>query len=237
MRLAMLIPSRQRPKAAWEAAYGALERAQGDTHIFVCVDGDDDPGYHDDAALMVPGVHRCYKSTRHGLVATLNRWGWAAADGKLSTEPFTHIGFMGDDHRVRTPGWDLTLMETAGTGLAYGNDLLQRSLLPTAIVMHADIVRALGRMAPPTLWHMYCDDYWLALGRAGNGHGVGITYRDDVVIEHLHPAAGKAQMDDSYNRTNSPQQFEADREAWRQFVLDGGVEADLYQILAHRGGL
>lgn len=231
LKLAMLIPTRQRPKAALEAAGEALRLAGGDTTILVCVDGDDDPGYRDDAFVQ-PGLTRCTHPVRSGLVATLNRWSVFAL--KFIDCGFTHVGFMGDDHRARTHGWDLTLMESAGGGLAYGNDLLQRSLLPTSIVMHADIVRGVGRMVPPALWHMYCDDYWLALGRAGEGHGCGITYRDDVIIEHMHPSAGKAELDESYQETNSPEQFETDREAWRQFVLAGGVEMDLAQVLQYR---
>ncbi len=49
-------------------------------------------------------------------------------------------------------------------------------------------------MVPPALIHMYADNFWLAIGRAMRR----IEYLDDVIVEHLHPAAGKSEMDASY---------------------------------------
>lgn len=228
MKLTMLIPSRLRPNAAWEAAGEALRLAGGDTTIQVCADGEEDPRYYENPPserLVASGSHE-----RRGLIGTLNLWGERAA----RVDPqVTHVGFMGDDHRTRTPGWDVKLMEAAGDGLAYGDDLLRGEELPTAVVMHADILRALGRMAPPELYHMYCDDYWLAIGRAG----LGIRYVPEVVIEHLHPAAGKAVHDASYDESNSPQRFAADATAWAVFKGQGGVERDVEAVRAWRAAV
>lgn len=232
MKLAMLIPTRWRPTAAREAAETALALAGGDTTIHLCVDGDDDPGYRS-GAFQRRGIVRRYASVHSGMIATLNRAALAAVHERLDDEdPYTHVGFMGDDHRPRTLGWDQQLMAAAGDGLAYGNDLLRGAELPTAVVMHVDIVRALGRMAPETLGHMYCDDYWLALGNAG----VGIRYVPEVVIEHLHPAAGKAQMDASYELSNHPDRYAEDASAWALFKAQGGVENDVEAIRRHRVG-
>jgi hypothetical protein len=36
------------------------------------------------------------------------------------------------------------------------------------------------------------------------------VYLPDVIIEHLHPAAGKAEMDEGYARVNQPKWYEED---------------------------
>jgi hypothetical protein len=65
-------------------------------------------------------------------------------------------------------------------------------------------------MVPATMVHLYLDNFWKELGAGLDG----LVYRPDVVIEHIHPAAGKAPMDDGYREANSSEQDRADREAW-----------------------
>jgi hypothetical protein len=136
------------------------------------------------------------------------------------------VGFMGDDHWPRTRGWDarmLDALDQLGTGLVYGNDLLQGENLPTAVAMTSDIVRTLGWMVPPGMQHLYLDDAWLALGRA-----IGrITYLPDVVIEHRHPIANKAPWDDTYREANDGALYIRDKvafERWRNNEMSGDVE-------------
>ena len=45
---------------------------------------------------------------------------------------------------------------------------------------------------------MYVDDAWMAWGQA-----VGIEFLEDVVIEHLHPTAGKSETDASYETSEA----------------------------------
>jgi hypothetical protein len=138
----------------------------------------------------------------------------------------------GDDHRVRTRGWDEALTDAAGpVGIAYGDDLIQGVELPTSVVMSSDIVRTLGQMVPPTLQHLFVDDYWKALGI-----GIGqLHYVPEVVIEHMHPSAGKAEMDDSYAITNHPDRYESDSAAWKAYRDDGplGEDLDKLSVLVH----
>lgn len=119
------------------------------------------------------------------------------------------LGFMGDDHLPRTPGWNTMIVEQLkqlGTGIAYGNDLYQGERIPTQWFMTSDIVRALRRMVPAPVDHLYCDNAVLALGQ-----GTGcIRYLSDVVIEHMHPVAGKASSDAGYQRVNSRRQYQRD---------------------------
>lgn len=107
---------------------------------------------------------------------------------------------INDDHIFRTPEWEERFMETLKDGgVAYGNDLLQKERLATAATFSGDILKKLGYVALPELEHLYIDNFWMEIGR-----GIGkLFYLPDVIIEHMHPAAGKAVMDAEYQRSNS----------------------------------
>lgn len=142
-----------------------------------------------------------------------------------ASSPFA-IGFMGDDHRPRTKGWDaefLTELQKMQTGIVYGNDLIQGENLPTAVAMTSDIIETLGYMVPPNMKHMWLDNYWKELGQKT---GI-LRYRPDVIIEHLHPIAGRAPWDDGYLAVNALMQ--SDKDAWDAYVL-ADLEADIEKI-------
>ena len=139
------------------------------------------------------------------------------------------VGFLGDDHRPRTPGWDTRLLAALDgrPGVAYGDDLHQGGRLPTAVVISSAIIRTLGYMVPPGQDHLYLDDFWrqlgLDLGR--------LEYVPDVIVEHCHPNAGKAPWDDGYERVNSPAQNTADSAAYARFMSSAWPE-DLARLRA-----
>jgi hypothetical protein len=96
-------------------------------------------------------------------------------------------------------------------------------------MMTADIVSALGYMVPPELVHLYLDNVWMDWGR-----GMGaLTYLDDVVIEHMHPAAGKAVNDVGYLEANSAEQLHADRTAYEKYC-ETQLPHDLARLVALR---
>jgi hypothetical protein len=141
---------------------------------------------------------------------------------------------MGDDHRPRTRGWDTAYMQELGrlgTGLVYGNDLIQGQALPTQVAMTSDIVLATGHMVPPGIVHLWIDNAWLAIGNALGA----ITYLPDVVVEHQHPIAGKAAWDAGYAECNTDALMDADRavfEQWQAETLPDWVR----QIKEYRRG-
>jgi hypothetical protein len=129
----------------------------------------------------------------------------------------TYVGFIGDDNRFRSEGWDEELhkaLDEMGGGVAYADDMWHHENLPTAWFVSAKIVEALGWMAMPTLTHLYMDNVWSTIGR-GIAH---FKYVPSAVIEHLHPTYGKNQWDDSYRRTNSPEMYEHDRLAFEEWL-------------------
>lgn len=139
-----------------------------------------------------------------------------------------YLGFMGDDHLPRTVGWDERVMEALdslpGPGIVWCNDLFQRENLPTAVFLHSEIVECLGWMALPTLRHLYCDNVWLHLA-----HQLGHRYLDDVIIEHIHPHAGKTAADEQYDRVNSAEMYALDEAAYLAWRRDHSI-ADVEKV-------
>jgi hypothetical protein len=139
---------------------------------------------------------------------------------KKYANQYDYIAFMGDDHRIRTYGWDEILVNSIKdfkNGIAYGNDLFQREQLPTAVLLSSNIVSKLGFMAPPRQKHLYLDNFWLDLGRALGQ----IVYHNDVIIEHMHFANGKAEKDAGYAEVNSSEIFNYDRNEYSIFHQSG----------------
>jgi hypothetical protein len=206
-RLVVLVPTRGRPENIVELLQ-AFKDTNAEANIVIVCD-EDDPKLEEYKATGASGL--VYPREGKGMAKPLNK-----AANELAYH-YDFFAFMGDDHRPRTQGWDIAIQEELsklGTGLAYGNDLIQGAGLPTAVFMTADIVRTLGGMVPPNMIHLYLDNFWLELGRDLNA----ITYREDVIIEHLHPIAGKAQWDEQYREVNAQEVYSADAIAFKQYM-------------------
>lgn len=227
MSLAVIVPSRGRPQNI-ERLIEAWNTTNATADLVVGLD-DDDPALADypKADLAGPFGFDVHTGPRLRMVGTLNKI--AASHAPL----YDHVGFIGDDHIPRTVGWDKTItqeLDLLGTGIVYGNDLLQGANLPTAVFMTSDIVKALGWMALPGARHLYVDDAWRELGRALDA----LTYLPDVIIEHLHPVAGKTEWDDSYRETNSGDTYDHDRGVFERWLADG-LPRDIAKIRAFHG--
>jgi hypothetical protein len=152
---------------------------------------------------------------------------------ELHANYFGHfaLGFAGDDHLPRTPGWAGTMireLRSLGTGIVYPDDGYQGEKLPTSWAMTADIVKALGRMVPADVAHLFCDNAVLDLGRAADC----IRYLPDVLVEHVHPVAGKADWTDAYRTVNSRERWRTDKAAYRAWqVADLPQQTDIVREL------
>jgi hypothetical protein len=201
--LLFIVPSRGRPHniAALHDAWSAT--TTGVSGLLVAADADDPelPGYEQVCAER--GIELTV-GPRIRMVPTLN---------KVAVERAPHhfaLGFLGDDHRPRTLGFDahyLAELRTLGTGFVYGNDLLAGERLPTQWAQTSDIVQALGAMVPAPVRHLWADNMIFDLGHAVDR----IRYLPDVIVEHCHPLAGTAVEDDGYREVNHPDAHEADR--------------------------
>ncbi|WFE45309.1 hypothetical protein [Verrucosispora sp. WMMD1129] len=220
--LLVIVPSRGRPESvarmakAWRET-GAHEHAQ----LVFAIDADDprrDDYYVTD--LPLGGVDEVVffheLPAWKPMVHKLNECAMAA----IGVHHWSAVAFMGDDHLPRTHGWAkryLDELRRLRTGIVYGDDGYQGGGLPTQWAMTSDIVQALDRMVPAPVEHLYCDNSILALGQAARC----IKYLPDVLIEHMHPVAGKAEQDDQYRRVNSREQYGRDRSAYHRWRRDG----------------
>lgn len=203
----VIVPSRGRPQTLAQMAE-AWSETDATADLMYVVD-DDDPtlDLYEKAFAEIDNPNVILTvGPRLRLAGSLN----AAANQWAGS--YAAVGFLGDDHRPRTSGWDKRFAQclSGGAGVVYGNDLLMGSRMPTAVVMTSNIIHTLGYMCPPGLVHLCLDLVWLDWGQ-----GMGrITYLDDVVIEHLHPANGKATLDDGYVEVNSEAMVSADTTAY-----------------------
>ena len=217
MSLLVLCPSRGRPDSARELL-DTFQRTKSNTSSYLAFVVDiDDP-----TAGEYPRGTYVIERGRPGMVDALNR----VAGNEVSK--YGYIGFVGDDHRFRTKGWDnvmLAYLSRAGGGFAYANDLLQGENLPTAVFVSSEIVKELGYFAPPNLAHLYVDDSWKLLGDGADC----LYYFPDIIIEHMHPYAGKAEWDEGYKRVNDSAVVSADRWAYEAWVA-GEASADIARV-------
>lgn len=215
--LAIITPTRGRPERLERMIYQATLLAHMELEFFVGIDDDDESDYQPLLDKVFANGVRIYVQRLPRM--SLSMWTNHLVERALETDGSpAYVASLGDDHAVRTAGWDAKLIgaieRMQGPGFAYGNDLLQGVSLPTAWVSSAAVVRELGWMMLPSCEHMYVDNAILSLGRAADR----IAYVPGVTIEHEHPAAGKAKTDASYAESSTQARFEADRlayEAWR----------------------
>lgn len=217
--LTVIVPTRGRPNSALSLIHAVQDtRRIHDTNVVLAVDRDDPELnlYWDMADIH--SFSRVEVVNGGWMVAALNE----AAMRVVADRAVTAVGFMGDDHRPRTPGWDaayLSALYELGAGIVYGDDLLQHEFVPTQCAMSASIVRKLGWMAHPSLKHMYVDTLWRDMANIAER----LRYLPDIVVEHLHYLNGKAIEDDGYKRVNAPEVFSADELVFRTLHASGHV--------------
>jgi hypothetical protein len=216
-----LCPSRGRPEKAQEA-WDSFEKTKSrdSSSMWFIVDEDDES--FEEYGKRVPTTS-VEPSGRRGMVDPLNtvvRQTWSRCDV---------IGFVGDDHRFRTVGWDEifeTQLASVGGGLAYGFDGNWRDgEIPTQIFISTNILKALGWMALPAARHLYVDNAWRVIGEKLNR----LYYFPDILIEHMHPAYSKADWDEGYTLVNSSEMYDHDRTAF-ELWLQTSAEEDVDRV-------
>lgn len=217
--LTVIVPTRSRPHLiprmvdAWfkTGAFGTAE-----LHFVVDVD---DMAYDQYVRVFdrYPSIVWSAMPDWMPMVPKLNiAAGWAA---KRSSA----VAFMGDDHVPRTEMWASKLLADHamnGTSIVYGQDGFQDQKLPTWWSMSSDIIEKLGRMVPANVQHLYCDNAVKELGEAAEI----LLYDPSILIEHMHPVAGKAKMDPQYERVNRRQQYNRDEAEFRIWQESGRAE-------------
>jgi hypothetical protein len=224
--LTVIVPSRERPHVVADLVGSFLDTITvSTTRLVIALDHSDptSPQYLQNLVSLGDGaqaITTIEMVTGGTMVNALNEMAARVVSSRLVEA----VGFLGDDHRPRTYGWDacyLTALRQAGAGIVYGDDLLQHAFVPTQCAMSADIVRQLGWMAHPSLRHMYVDTLWRDMAQP-----VGkLIYLPDVTIEHMHYLNNKAKMDAGYERVNDPEVYRVDEEAFRRLHATGIVRS------------
>ncbi len=224
----VVVPSRGRPQNIKELIASFQATCEADTKLWVCVD-EDDPELEEYSQVIhesQSGFTYLFVNTPSRIGPILNRAVPQAA------EQDDVVAFMGDDHRPRTVAWDqlyINNLRQMGTGVVYGNDLYQGANIPTQVAMTSNIVKATGYFVPPGAKHLYLDNMWKDLGEA-----IGIRYLSDVIVEHMHPCAGKGEWDEGYAANNSTETYSEDAivyNEWKQNDLPRWIE----QIRTYNG--
>jgi hypothetical protein len=134
-------------------------------------------------------------------------WGSLQASMQWCYETFpdaSHYGWLADDTRPRTQGWDRQLEHAAGDwGLSYARDLwysetpleldgLQKGRnMSSGLCWAGSLVREVGWWALPGVRQAGIDTAWMDIVRPLGLH----RYTHDVVVEHLNWQTGKRERD------------------------------------------
>lgn len=237
-RMLIIVPTRSRPEnvsrviKAWEET-DAFRHAD----LLFAYDWDDpkcgpyELAIADAQVVRKLPVHSFSIPEWHPLVPKLNRVAMTYA----KQDRYFAIGFAGDDHLPRSVWWAGRYMhelKKLGTGVVSCPDGYRKDQLPTQWAMTADIVRALGRMVPAPVEHLYCDNAVQDLAEAAGCY----AYLDDVLIEHMHPAARKAPTDAQYQHVNRTDQFRKDRAIYQAWKAAAPRKMQIEQVRALRSG-
>jgi hypothetical protein len=224
--LLIIVPSRGRPENIARLLDSVHETSKLATHLHVVVD-EDDPKLNSYTKVMshAAGPDDVLEvGLPKGLAA------WTNEIAVRMAHQYSYLASFGDDHLPKTTYWDYFLTrgieDMGGTGFTYPWDGTREDV-PEACVMSSDIVQALGWMCEPTLEHFYVDDVWADLG-----HGAQcIRHLRAVIVEHVHPRAGKAKADKTYSDANP--KLETDREAYQTWRSERMTD-DIKKIITLR---
>lgn len=205
MAITVLCPTKGRPRQAVETHKSFLStKTLADTQLLFIVNEGDEQDYPDLPVVTVPQRAWMNEVLQEGADSVLAR-----------PAPPDIIGFIGDDNRFRTDGWDVLVTEALSEGgIAYGNDLAQGENLPAHVFVTTAIVKALGWFGLPGSHHLYLDNTWKALGVGADC----LHYLPNVVVEHLHPSFGKGQMDKSYRVSNAESTYGHDSAVFHRWI-------------------
>lgn len=226
----VLCPSRGRPEKAAELRDSFDDSRSADSRLLFVVDSDDVTASTYERLGL--DVMRIEPTPGGGMAGALNTAVTAVL--ALGDDPAI-MGFVGDDHRFRSKGWDSYFtnhLRDVGGGFVYGHDRFwHNGELPTQIFISSPIVRELGWMALPGCAHLYLDNAWKDLAEAADC----LYWMPNVVIEHMHPAVGKAEWDSQYRYNNSSERYAHDLAAFQEWRGSPQFEVDVENVRRHTG--
>jgi glycosyltransferase involved in cell wall biosynthesis len=186
--ISVLVPTRNRPHSVKRLLDSAYATADTDVEFIFYVD-QDDPSYLE--TLQLTGVDNTITGPRVVLSEM-----WNACAKVARHDIMMHCG---DDIVFRSDDWDTKVLEEFDHWpdkivFVHGRDGYQDARLGTHGFLHRRWVDAVGYLVPPYFSSDY-NDLWLtevadALDRR--------RYLPDIYTEHMHPAAGKGEWDQTH---------------------------------------
>jgi hypothetical protein len=206
-----VLPTRSRPSNC-ERFIAAWKDSQASTRVYVRLDSCD-PELDALLSLTWPSEFQVVVGNRDSITLSSNE-----VFVKYPSEPW--YGFLADDFVPQTPCWDQALIKQAGSqDISYPNDLANRKKrLPTLPCVGGDLVRAVGWFSFPHTRHYYIDTAWQFIGERLDR----IHRMENVIVEHMHPANDKSDMDTVYREAKA--KMSGDREAYDNWILTQGDE-------------
>lgn len=206
-RISILCPTRGRPDNVRRLVESADATASGPVQFVFYVDHDDTCGPPE----RPPGVSdKIQAHVTQGPRIVLSEM-WNECAQCAAADVMMHCG---DDIVFRTPGWDDRVLEAFEAipdriALVHGDDKFNYGVA-THGFLHRAWVDAVGYFCPPYFASDY-NDTWLTEVADGLGRRVEV----DVLTEHMHPCAGKAEWDVTHReRLARHKQEDCDR-IWR----------------------
>lgn len=194
-KISLLHATRGRPSKAWKTRMEWLRLASNPDaveHIFA-IDSND-------AESLMLCIARCVVVSGNG--GPVDAWNEAArhAKGEILVQ-------LSDDFEP-FQGWDTAIIDAIGDTskpavLAVSDGHRTDSLLCMAILTRARY-QAQGHLFHPEFFSMFSDNWFTECAHRDD---VVIDARDRITFEHLHPAFGKAEMDETYARSNDTQNY------------------------------
>lgn len=194
-KISLLHATRGRAGKAWKARMEWLRTANNPDaveHIFG-IDGDDP------ASLMLC-ITRCVVVSGNG--GPVEAWNECAKHAK--GEVFVQLS---DDFEP-FQGWDTAILDAIGdtskpSVLAVSDGNRKDDLLCMAICT-CQRWKDQGFMFHPEFFSMFSDRWF---SECAFRDGVVIDARNSITFEHIHPAFGKAEWDETYKRSNADQNY------------------------------
>lgn len=172
-----------------------LGHSEGLSHAFIIVDSDEVEKYsfvdNYDPEFVTKVV------APHGitLMQKINYWAIEIA------EQYKYVAFIGDDIVFRDR-WEKEFIDFLSQhkyALAYANDLHQGGKLATHPCITSNMIKAVGFFGCPAVQHNCFDNYWMNIV-----HNLGeIKYFPSIIMDHMHPHAGKANHDNISHHINN----------------------------------
>lgn len=194
--ISLLLPTRKRPELARRFLHSVQATATypKDVEIILYAD-DDDAASHD---LDCDGVQLTRIIGPRLTMGGYNTACLARARGDI-------IALVNDDVVIRTAGWDEALRHFDASipdkiYLVYGDDRFKGQRLSTFPILSRSTCEVLQNPYHHAYRGAFIDYHLMDIFKRLEQSGYNrIFYRPEIVFEHLHYRAGKAEMDETYS--------------------------------------